>query len=592
MRRQHVRRVIQLMAGGALLALALGACGAAEAPAPTATPARAPSPTPVSAATAVTVVATPTPIPTPSPIPTPTPTGKEPKYGGIAVIVIRNDPPSGFDILANPTAHAYPPDHSIFGPGGLTKPCIADLYLRNCPYLAETWETNPDFTQWTFKVRDKVVWHDGTPLTAEDVKWWIDRALKTPAPFPSFGEVKSVEVLGGNRVRITLQKSTPNYLVNVGAPYVVIDYPRHLMQPQIDKGNTSVTPLDVGLVGTGPFKLQSYRKGSLVSVRRFDKYWEKDEKGRQLPYLDGVDMPIIVDKAAALAAFRTGRVDATAQGLGPHLLPQDVDIVKKEMGDNVFFRGSIGGGWILALNTLRPGPLQDVRVRKAVYLAIDRAEASLALSDQGAQPYPLFMRGSPWANPDWETWPGYNQATKKQDQDEAKRLLAAAGFPNGFDATIACLPRTQVPECEVLEGQLRKVLGIRLTIEVIDDATWTKRGCDGAYEWRLSSHGTPALFPESLLASVASARFNPCSNLRHDDTKVEELLSRIVATPTHEERIKLSREAERYILLEKVYGVPLVTRVLVHAVRSYVVGLGPTSAQFENNDHTRVWLDK
>jgi ABC-type transport system substrate-binding protein len=214
------------------------------------------------------------------------------KTGGIAVIANREDPPASWDPMFQTSISLGHVSGSVFGDGTLVRPCRDDLY-KVCPALAESWETNPDFTQWTFKLRDGVVWHDGTKLTAEDIAFWVDLAYngakaadksRPVARFKAyFGPLDKVEAMDERTVRFNLKSPTPSFLDLIASRNVQIAHPRHLMAPKIAAGEVMVSPADVGYVALGPFKVDKIEKGSVVSVRKFDKYWEKDLEGRQLP---------------------------------------------------------------------------------------------------------------------------------------------------------------------------------------------------------------------------------------------------------------------------------------------------------------------
>ncbi|MBI4339231.1 MAG: hypothetical protein HY680_04690, partial [Chloroflexi bacterium] len=452
-----------------LAALIAGACGAQEAtptptrastptsaPAATATPTPAPTPTPTRAPTVVTgPTATPTPAPaappatltptptrapivvaTPTPVPTatPTPVGLQVKTGGIMTLAHRADPSGGFRWNTSiSTAYVAEP---MTGMGNLVRYCREDAF-KVCPGLAESWEPNADFTEWTFKVRSGVVWHDGKPFDAQSASEALalmifgygKRAPETDAL--QWGDISKVEAIDGNRVRVTLKASTPGYLALMAFSGNYFAYAPHLIRAKVDEGKPDATNVEVGIVGVGPFKLKDYVKGSLVSMRKFDKYWEKDSAGRQLPYLDGIDFPIIKDRETVVAALRAGRIDGGARGAGFQLLPDQKEVLKKQFGDGIFFIEEATATNGLRFNTIAQGAFKDVRVRKAVFLAYDR-QAYQDIFYPGTKPRPFFLPGSPFANPDYMTWPGYNPATREKDVAEAKRLLAEAGFPNGF----------------------------------------------------------------------------------------------------------------------------------------------------------------
>jgi peptide/nickel transport system substrate-binding protein len=484
----------------------------------------------------------------------------------------------------------------IWGSGNLVRTCAHDANLR-CPGLAESWEANADFTQWTFKVRSNVLWHDGTPFTAQDVKFWLDLQL-----FPSqgrarssnaveLGDVKSVDILDSNRVRINLNRPSPNYVVTAGQPFMYLAHPRHLTQRAIEKGNPTVAPVELGLVGTGPFVFKEHIKGSVVSVRRFDRYWEKDKDGRQLPYLDGIDFPIIPDANGAMAAFRVGRVDGGIRG--NYLLPELKQSIEKTFGDRVYFVGDARGGTRnIGFNILRTGPWQDVRVRKAISLWVDRKQwGETVRGGGGGVPRGFFHPDTPYANPDYLTWPGFNPATRAVDRAEAKRLLAEAGYPKGFKASFLCRSVNWVPECEFFTEQMR-TLGLDITIDIRGIADYEAANLAGNFDLAIGGGGQ-AGFPEAYRNAIGSLALYGSSTTRHNDAKVDEYFTRIDVAASQDERIRLSRELERYLLLDKVYLVTSWTEVYWQPFRTYVKGvLDPLAEACNFCDYATVWLDK
>lgn len=579
MSKAHLRRLFGLVALVLGVGVLAAACGAAEAP--TATPPKAPG-----------AVAT----PTPAPVPTPTPPGVQPKYGGIFIQGLRGEPiPS--DPMTSGNTTLMQADGPLFGSGNLVKNCRGDTY-NFCPGLAAKWETNSDFTQWTFTIRDNVFWHDGTPYTAEDAKFWVDLSAKgaktgdksrAPSRFQSaFASLKSVEVLDPKRLRMIFVAPVPALLPGLVAPDNNVGHPKHLMQPQIDKGNVTVAPHEIGWVGTGPFKLLKYDQGAIFQVRRFDKYYEKDASGRQLPFLDGIDQPIIKDPLASDAAFRTGRIEATGRGVGPHLSPKRKAAIEvSPVGPKSWFAYIDYLSWDIALNP--KGVWADERVRRAVSLWLDRDQAILTVEDGFGKPSTFWAPGAPWVNPDFATWPGWNPATKKQDRERAKQLLAEAGYPNGFNVTIQCW-NIWVPICEYLDGQLTGLLGPGKTKqELVDPAVWQKAICDGSFDFQANSN--VGIFPQASGPEISPS--NACSDVKFQDPKIDEYLAKLNATASRDDWIRLGRELERYLVLDKVYYIPTHYIVAVLAFRDHVKGVAiPQQNVTPDTDHATVWLDK
>ncbi|MFB3043007.1 MAG: ABC transporter substrate-binding protein [Nitrososphaerales archaeon] len=296
---------------------------------------------------------------------------REGKAGGILTLANRGDPPAGFDTMRTSSIALHHVAGALFGPGNLVMRCRENIYIV-CPYLAKSWSANQAFTEWTFILRTDIQWHDGVKFTPEDVKFWLDMAVwgaisgdrrRAPAYFEGDLGVESVEVIPPDQVRIRLDgpnRFFPDVLAN---PRLKIAHPRHLMEDRIANGEISISPLDVGLVGLGPFRFSNYEPGSIIQVTRFDQYFERDAEGIQLPYLDGIDYVIMPDPLAMDIAFRTGRLDGGARGFGHYLSEERLVGYNRDLGDD-FFVGQIEGGTIrLAFNVLKDGPWQDVKVR-------------------------------------------------------------------------------------------------------------------------------------------------------------------------------------------------------------------------------------
>jgi peptide/nickel transport system substrate-binding protein len=511
----------------------------------------------------------------------------------------RQDPPSAWDPLKTNNYDLPTIGEGLFGSAHLVKVCRENIYTI-CPGLAESWENNSDFTQWTFKVRNSILWHDGTPFTVDDAKYWLDLVsfgvqgggkTRLPAFFKAeFGEVRKVEVLEGNRVRITLASPAPQYLFSITNPQRNIAHPRHLVQPRFEKGEVDVAPQDIGWVATGPFKMLKYEKGSRAQVRRFDKYWEKDGQGRQLPYLDGMDFAIIRDPTAMDAAFRTGYLDGGARGAGHYLTPERERGYVRDLGDKVWFARIGASRTGIAFNTLKAGPLQDVRVRKAISLWMDKQAATDGLYGGSGYLFTLLAPENPFTSPDFKTWPGWNKATREQDRAEAKRLMAQAGYAGGFPMNIICV-RRWTNLCEFTHAQLAG-LGIALDIALVDEAGWNAGRLVLDYHSQIggTANETTPEATEVQLTVFSKSNFAPA---KHEDPKVLDAFRRLNATTALEERARVWRELERYYLLEQVYTVSLFGELAVIPYRSGVKGLPvtPEGVMF-NLDFATVWLDQ
>jgi peptide/nickel transport system substrate-binding protein len=523
----------------------------------------------------------------------------QPKYGGIAVIANRADAPGSWDSMLTSTITLTHVSLGVYGEANLVRRCREDIY-KLCPSLAESWEPSSDFTQWTFKIRDGVLWHDGTPFTAADVKFWADLAYngakvgdktRPPALFKAeLGDLKSVEVMDGNRVRFNLGGPIPYYPDLLSRPPVTIAHPRHLMEPRIQQGEVMIGPADVGWVGLGPFKMVKHDKGSVIELRRFDQYWEKDSAGRQLPYLDGIDFPIISDPSSMVAAFRSGRLDGGARGVGFGILPDQRASIEQSLKDQVQFVNIAAYRWAFHFNTVMASPFQDVRVRKAISLWLDRrAGIQAALGGSGTMSS-IMSPTSPWPSPDWATWPGFNESTREQDRAEAKRLLASAGYGSGLEMMLMCRP-VWAQACEWLQGDLAG-LGVQVKFNLLDDATWNQQQRSTS-DWHMQQAAFTDLIPEALERQLARASVSPNAAPKHEDDRVPEMFARFRQVKTPDERLQVAREIEKYVLQDQVYSIVTFNELQVLPYRSYVKGLfAPPEELGHNVDFATVWLDK
>ena len=243
---------------------------------------------------------------------------------------------------------------------------------------------------------------------------------------------------------------------------------------------------------------------------------------------------------------------------------------------------------------LKEGPWQDVRVRRAISLWIDKQEAVAAITGGFGYVGGLLNPSNPFSSPDVLTWPGWNPATKEKDRAEAKRLLAEAGFPDGgFTMTYNCLTTGAWRDrCEFLNAQLAD-LGINLKLELMDAPQWKLAGNSLSYDAIQSAGGITSHIPEANEPGFTMHSLSPNAFVKHEDPKIPEFFSRMKAATSFDGRVKAWRDLEKYWLVEQVYGVPLTGSLATIPYRSWVKGrlLGPEQIM-AYMDFATVWLDK
>ena len=604
----RIRCWLLLFVPGVVLATILGACGSAATPTATPAPAISASPAPAPTVTSGTSASAPVPVLTGySPehikdllaqgmyLPTMSyGAGETPQYGGTAIYANKLDLPTDDAYTGSLTVINIL--GSVTGDGGLVK-------LKRTqndsfePYLAESWKVADEGKAWTFTLRPDVKWHDGTPLLAEDIKFYIDLQMKPPAGrnaqgastwrtsgLPSFQEV---QVIDPRTVRLLFATPQPNLLEVFATTNYTYGFPKHLAQPLIDKGNVTFGMNSVGWVSTGPFKYERYEKGSSFKATRFDQYFIKDPAGRSLPYLDAVYFPVITDRTVALSAFRAGRIDATARGAGAGLDPQMLEILQKGMTTSkVWFMRHPYLEYGIQMNALKP-PFDDVRLRKAICLYYDRIDGAKIMEGGMAATAGMVSPGSYYFSNQYESWPGFNNATKAQDQAEAMKTVKDLGVAG---------TRVQVESrvdyqymVEYTDAMLRR-MGFNSVIQMYDLPTNVDR--QARLQYQVSTGGFPTSgFPGGALDQWVTT--NHASGSNFNDTKIDEFDRVIRQSSDPKVRKDTLAAAENYIVAEKYYVCPFYRIDWVGAYRTYLKGqVVPGWTAHNNTDRAWDWIDK
>ncbi|MEZ5849175.1 MAG: ABC transporter substrate-binding protein [Hyphomicrobiaceae bacterium] len=286
--------------------------------------------------------------------------------------------------------------------------------------LAESYELSKDGLTYTFKLRKGVKFHDGSDFTSADIKATYDRIRNPPAGVISVRKalhsaIDSIETPDAHTVVFKLKEVNMSLLLQFASPFNCVYSAAALAK---DQQYPAKKPM-----GTGAFEFVEYVKGSHWVGKRFDQYFVK---GR--PYLDGYKA-YIVKGSAVVAGLQGGQFDAEFRGR----TPAERDRLVQAMGDKVTVTE---GPWITNINLIvnnERKPFDDVRVRQALSLAIDRwgGSANLAKISLIKGVSGTFRPGAPWSlpMPELEKVPGYWRDIEKS-RAEARRLLKEAGGPN------------------------------------------------------------------------------------------------------------------------------------------------------------------
>lgn len=386
------------------------------------------------------------------------------------------------------------------------------------PGLAESWDISEDGTIYTFHLHDGVKFHDGTTMDAEDVKFSLDRARaedSANAQKALFAGIADVTVVDPLTVKVTLEAPNGSFLFNMAWGDAVIVAPE------------SIEGIKQHPVGTGAFKFAEWVQGDKIVLDKNPDYWGTPAK------LDEATFKFISDPTAAFAAMMAEDVDVFTAFPAPENLP----MFEADPRFQVLI-GSTEGETILATNNKRP-PFDNVKVREAMAHAIDRQ----ALID-GA----MFGYGTPIGTHFAPHNPAYVDLTAQSayDPELSKKLLAEAGFPDGFETTLHLPPPSYARRGgEIVAAQLAAV-GIKAQIINVEWAQWLETVFKGKdFGLTIISHTEP-------MDIGIYAR--PDYYFQYDNPAFQELMKTLTATSDPEQRTALLQQAQKIIADDYVNG--------------------------------------
>ena len=389
--------------------------------------------------------------------------GDESQYGGTVVVAVSADPGG-----LNPAITTQGGVHLICGSifSGLV---AQDFDLNPVPDLAESWDVSPDGKTYTFFLAKNAEFHDGVPLTSEDVRFTFEELL---LKYHS----RTRASMGENLTRI-LTPDAHTVVFEFSRPYAaflqLIDVANAPIMPKHLYGNADplTNPYNAKPVGSGPFKFQEWSKGDRISLVKNHRYFKTGK-----PYLDRVVYKVIPSSSSASIAFENGEIDYFTNPS-----PLDLERLLKIPNVTVTEKGREGYATVetVVLNTTR-GPLADVRVRRAMAYAIDKNY----IVDKVA-----FGRGKPATGPissalKWAHNP--NVPKYGRDLPLANQMLDEAGFRRGADGVRFRLKyvyaQSYAKIVGVLRDQLREV-GIEIDLQLLEfasavDAVYIKKDFD------------------------------------------------------------------------------------------------------------------
>lgn len=436
----------------------------------------------------------------------------EPRTGGDLVIVSTQVPRHLNPAVQSGLATALP------GTQIFASPLKYDENWEPHPYLAKSWEWSDDGLSLTLNLEENAKFHDGEPVTSEDVEFSL-LTIKQHHPFSSlFAPVEAVDTPDPHTAVIRLSQPHPALLLALSTALSPI-IPKHVYG---DGQDIPTHPANSQTVGSGPFKLAEFRPGEQITLERFDDFFIE---GR--PYLDRLIIRIVPDPASVLLTAESGEADLVPFSTDSQSY-QRLDAIERFEVTSQGYEG-IGPITWLAYNTVK-APLDDVKVRQAIAYATDREFITKALHRGISNPQRSpIIESNPFFNPDI--------AAYDTDLDKANALLDEAGLEPGADGNRFTLTVDYLPGggeqsqniAEYLRSQLPKI-GIGVEVRASPDfPTWAQRISGGDFDLTLDTvfnWGDPVI---GVHRSYLSSNIRPgiiWSNTQgYANPKVDELLN-------------------------------------------------------------------
>ncbi|MBR1210836.1 ABC transporter substrate-binding protein [Bradyrhizobium sp. JYMT SZCCT0180] len=432
------------------------------------------------------------------------------------------------------------------------------------PKLALSWSSSEDFKTWTFKLRPGVKFHDGTPFNAQAVKENFDRQ-KDPANkcrcafYISF--IKDVQAPDELTVVYNLNDPSVNLPAIISVPgsnYVV-----HSPTAWKTKGDE----YNRNPVGTGPYIPKSWTAGDRMVLEKNPDYWDKGK-----PYLDRIILKPLPDAQSRFASLQSGEADIIWDD------EADADNIQKAQKDpKLTVHTYAGSGAAVAAFNTKVAPFDDVRVRQALVMALDRKKMSQALTNGLARP-----ATNPYGDGSWVKCK--DDGALPEDAEKAKALIKEYGKPVEFKMLVTATPRGRAAG-QVLQ-QFWKRVGANMEIEQVDQATIPPRAFMRQFQvtpWRIVDLADPDV---QMYANFRTG--SPVALANYSNPELDKLLERARVTADQEKRSEdycaisrlINKEAIWYWTFQNTYYAMSSAKVKgLPKMYSGVV------------DVSRVWLD-
>ena len=320
------------------------------------------------------------------------------------------------------------------------------------PQIAESWEQTSE-TTYVFNIRKDVKFHDGSALTAEDVKFSIDRAIASSSVSYIVDFIDTVTVKDEYTVEITLDAPYAPTLRNLSVPFAAI-VPKAVVEK--DEEAFKLNP-----VGSGPYKFVEWKQGDSVKLEAFDDYMDGKAATQNLV------MKVIPETSQRLIALETGEID-----IAYDLLPNDLSKAR-ENTDLTVYEAPSNSCWYISMN-MNKAPFDNAKVREAINYAIDRQTIVDTIASGAGQPADAIIAPAVF---------GYHSTgAYAYNPEKAKELLKEAGFEKGFETSLWVNDnQSRIEICQAVQAMLLDV-GIKCEVEVMEFGSFIQRSTAGEHD--------------------------------------------------------------------------------------------------------------
>lgn len=491
--------------------------------------------------------------------------------------------------------------------------------LEPIPGLAESWEANESATEWTFRLRKGVKFHDdacfpngtGRELKAQDIKYCFEQLCSPSAHNQMFWLVKErlrgaadyyqaklngenpaqldcIEVIDDYTVKIKLNFPFASFLRLMGHNSFYI-YPKEAVEAYGDQMTNKA-------VGTGPFYLKIIQRDELVVLERNPNYWAMDEFGNQLPYLDAIQSTFVKDKKSELLSIKNGDLDM--------IFTLPIDMYGEVMGsldetngkEVIAFKPQVMPSLSVHYYAFQHDDelFKDVRVRKAFNLAVDR---------KSLVEYTLQGEGTPGiygiVPPVFKNYPHTFIRGNQFDPDRARQLLAEAGYPNGKNFPSITLETASGGQnyeviAQVIQQMLKENLNVNVEIKVMSMAQQSDNAESGSSSfWRtawLADYPDPenflCLFLGDDMASVSGSYLN---TVNYHNGLYDSLYHIGIRELDEAKRYRIFSSLDQ-MLIDDAVIMPLYYDEFTRLIPNYVKGFAQNSIEYR--DFRKVWIDE